>query len=50
MKKGRLYYRAKELSSLNHKAAYKPIQNETRNALRKPPWSYLNEILVERLD
>ena len=49
-KKRRLFRRAKKSTNPTHKAAYKHIQNETRNALRRAHWSYVNGILTEGLE
>ena len=48
-KKRRLFRRAKKSTNPTHKAAYKHIQNETLNALRRAHWSYVNGILAEGL-
>ena len=49
-KKGQLSRRAKKLSNPIHKAAYKHIQNETCNALRKVYWSFVKGVLTEGLE
>ena len=49
-KKRRLFRRAKKSTNPIHKAAYKHIQNETYNALRRAHWSYVNGILAEGLE
>ena len=46
-KKSQLFRRAKKSRNPNQKAAYKHIQNETRNALRRAHWSYVNGIHAE---
>ena len=49
-KKRRLYKKAKKASAGQaRKDAYKKVQNETRNALRKAHWSYVNSILLDGL-
>ena len=47
-KKRRLYRKAKKASAGQaHKDAYKKVQNETCNALKKAHWSYVNSILLD---
>ena len=45
-KKPRLYRRARKTQKPEHKEAFKMAQNETRNALKKSHWSYVNVIYV----
>jgi len=45
-KKRRLYWRAKKTQKPEHREAFKLAQNETRNALKKSHWSYVNGICL----
>ena len=48
-RKRRLYNRAKKSKKPTDRAAWKAIQNRTRDELRKAHWSYVNNILSEGL-
>ena len=49
-KKRRLYRRAQRSQNASHRAAFKQLQNKTRDALRKAHWSYVNGILTDGLE
>jgi len=49
-KKRRLYRRAKKTQEPRHKEVFKTVQNETRKALKKAHWSYVNGILSDGLE
>ena len=48
-KKRRVYNKAKQ-GSEKHRARFKKLQNETRDALRKAHWSHVNGILQDGLE
>jgi len=50
MKKQRLYRKAKKSGSLEHRAEFKKLHNETRDTLTAAHWSYVNGILLEFLE
>ena len=49
-KKRRYYNRAKKSGKQSDRAAYKDLQNKTRNALRHAHWDYVNSILKDGLE
>jgi len=50
MKKQRLYRKAKKSGSLEHRAEFKKLHNETHDTLTAAHWSYVNDILLEFLE
>ena len=49
-KKRRVYNKAKKSNCGKHRAAFKEIQNRTRDALRVAHWDYVKHMLKKGLD
>ena len=49
-KKRRVYNKAKKSNCRKHRAAFKEIQNRTRDALRAAHWDYVNHMLKKCLE
>ena len=49
-KKRHLNHHAQRSQRASHKAAFKQLQNKTRDVLRKAHWSYINGILTDGLE